>query len=254
MERLIGVLPAAGAATRLRPFRYPKELVPVCYTELEDGRVQPMVAAEYSLVAMRTAGIPRCLVVIADWKTEIVRYLGDGSDAGIELAYLHRGVPRGLADAIEACHSWVQDSHVCLALPDTIFRPFDAIAIVCRTMLETRSDLVLGVFPTDHPEDLGPVRATGGGRVVEVLEKPEVTDLRNTWGVAAWSPRFTALLHRYALTGSGLDGLSIGTIFNGAIEDGLDVRAVPFPDGSYTDLGAMKNLQGLIPAQASLVP
>ncbi len=254
MERLIGVLPAAGAATRLRPFRYPKELVPVCFTELEDGRVQPMVAAEYSLAAMRAAGVSRCLVVIADWKTEIVRYLGDGSDAGVELAYLHRAVPRGLADAIDACHSWVQDSHVCLALPDTIFQPFDALAVVCDALVDRRSDLVLGVFPTEHPEDLGPVRATDDGRVVEVLEKPEITDLRNTWGVAAWSPRFTALLRRYALTGSGLEGLSIGTIFNGAIEHGLDVRAVPFPMGSYVDLGSMKNLQGFIPALASIAP
>jgi glucose-1-phosphate thymidylyltransferase len=254
MERLIGVLPAAGAATRLRPFRYPKELVPVCFTELEDGRVQPMVAAEYSLVAMRAAGVPRCLVVIADWKTEIVRYLGDGSDAGIELAYLHRAVPRGLADAIEACHSWVQDSYVCLALPDTIFRPFEAVSVVSRAVIESGSDLVLGVFPTEHPEDLGPVRATDDGRVIEVLEKPEITDLRNTWGVAAWSPRFTALLHRCALSGAGLDGLSIGTIFNQAIDHGLEVRAVPFPGGSYTDLGSMKNLQGLIPALASIAP
>ena len=62
--------------------------------------VRPVPAAALSIEALRLAGVSRCLVVVADWKLELVRVLGDGSDLGLAIAYLHRGVPRGLADAV----------------------------------------------------------------------------------------------------------------------------------------------------------
>ena len=242
----IGILPAAGTASRLRPFRYPKELLPIVFAPDPPRGLRPVLAIEYALRAMGAAEIERCLVVIADWKTEVVRLLGDGQELGMRLAYLHRDVPRGLADAVDAGYPWFGDHSVCLALPDTIFRPLSALKALKDELTATGADVVLGVFPTHQPQQLGPVRADEDGRVLAVFEKPPQTDLRNTWGIAAWSPRFSRFLHE-RLSATGVpDDLSLGPVFHEAVREGLAVRAVTFVGGAYCDVGKAENIASLL--------
>lgn len=247
-----GILPAAGAGSRLGGFRYPKELLPVVYVSDAAGRqARPMPVAEYSLQAMRHAQVDRCLVVISDSKTEVVHYFGDGSELPLPLAYLYRGQPKGLADAVDAGYRWTADtgSYTCLALPDTIFQPITALATICERIIAVDADVVLGLFPTEHPELLGPVRLDPAGRAVEVLEKPAHTDLYNTWGVAVWSPRFAAFLHEFLAsnpTESGRPDLSVSQVFNAAIGKGYNVRGVFFEDGSYLDVGTADGIASLL--------
>jgi glucose-1-phosphate thymidylyltransferase len=205
-----------------------------------------MLAAEYSLQAMHEAGVRRCLMVVSDRKPEILRYFGDGADAGLSIAYVNQPEPLGLASAIDAAYEWVAGSHVCLALPDTVFSPREALSLVNDALVRSAADLVLGVFPTADPQQLGPVRIGAGDHVVEVLEKPALTDLRNTWGIAAWTPRFSQFLHRPT---AELRHLSVGHVFNDAVRQGLDVRAVSFESGSYADLGTGESLAAMIFSQ-----
>jgi glucose-1-phosphate thymidylyltransferase len=240
----IGILPAAGLGSRLASLPSPKELVPVVFlADSATGALRPTVAAEYSLRAMHQAGVRRCLVVTSDRKPEIFRYLGSGSDLGLNIAYLNQSEPKGLAAAINMGFEWIRGAHVCLTLPDTVFSPFEGLSRVCDTLVQQSADVVLGVFPTSRPHQLGPVRVDRDGRVLEVLEKPQVTDLVNTWGIAAWGPRFTDLLHRES---DRLAGLSIGHVFNLATKRGLNVRAVTFEEGSYSDLGTGESLAAMI--------
>lgn len=250
--RFVGILPAAGAGSRLGTFRYPKELLPVLYVQDDGGgEARPVPVAEYSLRAMRMAEIKHCLIVISDSKTDILRYFGDGSGIEMRIAYLHRAQPRGLADAVESAYEWLidNDSHVCLALPDTVFRPVTALAQIRERILATGADVVLGVFPTSQPQLLGPVRTDSRGRVIEVLEKPAETDLYNTWGVAVWSPHFTSFLHQFLACTPPPEGrteLSVSEAFNAAVEAGLDVQAVVFDGGSYLDIGTAKGIASLL--------
>ena len=239
MERLptVGVIPAAGLGTRLAPLGYPKELLPIVYRGGAGGVVpQPVVIA--SLEQLRRAGVADCVVVIAEWKLELVRVLGERA-AGVGLSYVVRSVPRGLADALDATFAWVRDRDVCLVLPDTLVAPDDALARVKAELDASRADLVLGVFPTDHPELLGPVRIADDGRVLEVLDKPARTEVRNTWGMAAWSPRFTALLHEAV---GAQPEVVLGAVFDRAVKTGLHVRAVAFADGRFVDVGTPAGL------------
>ena len=48
------------------------------YVDEPDGSMRPILAAEYSLLAMKEAGIERCVIVVNDAKTEILKYFGDG--------------------------------------------------------------------------------------------------------------------------------------------------------------------------------
>jgi len=236
---MVGVIPAGGLGTRLAPLGYPKELLPIVYAG-DDGRAVPRPVLLSSLDQMRAAKVEQCVIVIADWKLELVRVLGE-RQAEISLAYVVRAVPRGLADAIDATHAWLADRDVCLALPDTLLEPADALDRVGAALVSTGADLVLGVFPTDHPELLGPVRVDAGGRVLAVQDKPASVDdtMRNTWGIAGWTPRFSALLHDIVAANPGV---ILGSVFQRAVAEGMDVRAVTFDDGSFIDVGTPEGL------------
>ena len=121
----------------------------------------------------------------------------------------------------------------CLVLPDSLFRPVDALARVVDELSRSRCDLCLGVFPTSTPEALAPVKSRADGGVEAVFEKPVTTPLSNTWGVAAWGPRYADFLHEAVARGP----VCLSESFHAAASSGLNVRAVHFADGSYDDLG-----------------
>ena len=229
MDAPIGLLPAAGVGSRLGALGYPKELLPITF----GGAATPRPVLHASLEQMQRAGITQCVVVIAEWKLDLVRVLGERV-GDVALAYVVRSIPRGLADAIVGTAPWLAGRDVCLALPDTLVAPADAIAQVRADKDASGADLVLGVFPTDEPERLGPVRVGADGSVLEVLDKPAATDLRNTWGVALWSPRFSDLL---AAAVRAEPSVVLGAVFQRAVTAGLRVRAVPFASGQFLDVG-----------------
>jgi glucose-1-phosphate thymidylyltransferase len=251
MNSCVGILPAAGIASRLRPFRYPKELMPVLFTrDVHSDRARPVVAAEYSLTAMREAGIVKCIVIINESKPEILKYFGNGSELGMNLMYAVQSKPTGLPHAINSVKDWIEGAHVCLALPDTVFRPRHAIVDICQEISHSNSDLVLGVFPTREPQSLGPVRVTSDGRVLEVQDKPVETDLKNTWGVAVWSPRFTTLLNervcRWEEKGACAKEHPLGGVFDEAVRCGFSVRSVTYEKGDYIDIGKPEGIYSMI--------
>ena len=243
---MIGIIPAGGLGSRLAPLRYAKELLPIVYrargpgesTALDAGEVHPRPVIALSLDQMERAGVTECAIVISEAKLELVRVLGEHVGA-VRLAYVVRAVARGLADAIDAPAVWIAERAACLALPDTVIEPPDALAQVRDELEQRGADLVLGVFPTAHPEELGPVLVDADGTVVSVLDKPAATDLRNTWGLAAWSPRFGALLHAAVVADPGV---VLGAVFQRAVDAGLRVRAVTFATGRFLDVGTPAGL------------
>ena len=180
-----------------------------------------------------------------DCKTELVRYFGDGNDLGMHTAYLNQNEATGLADAVDLGFEWLRNDDVCLALPDTIFRPIHAVAFICEALSARGSDLALGVFPTTQPEHLGPVRISADDRVTEVQDKPARTDVKNTWGVAAWSWTFTLFLHD-ALSTHKDERASVGHFFNLAVSRGLNVHAAFFERGRYIDVGMADGIGSLV--------
>ncbi|HUN51735.1 MAG TPA: sugar phosphate nucleotidyltransferase, partial [Candidatus Sulfotelmatobacter sp.] len=226
---------------------YPKELLTVAFArEAGEAALRPVLAIELALRAMGEAGIARCQVVVSAAKWEVLRYLGDGRRHGVDIAYLVQAEPRGLADAVDRGHAWTRGASVCMAMPDTVLHPADAIGRVKAKLVAAGADLILGVFPSGHPEQQGPVRFAADGRVLEVLDKPAATDLRNTWGVAAWSPAFGTLLHATLAAGGAGAQPALGAIFDLAVRRGLDVRAEYFADGSYVDIGTPEGLHAAL--------
>jgi glucose-1-phosphate thymidylyltransferase len=241
-----GILPAAGIASRLSPSRYLKELLPVAYVvDDETSTARPVPVVNLSLRALKEAGIRRCAVTVSERKPELMRFLGDGSDFGLKLAYVQQATPSGLTVAVDMAYEWVKGCYSCLLLPDTIVRPLGAMSRLRQVMEREHPDLVLGVFPTAVPEQLGPVRFNRDNVVSEVLDKPAMTDLYNTWAMAIWSPAFADLVHEF-VANPATAGKPLGEIFNCAVQGGMNVKAVYFPDGSFVDIGTVRGLSQMV--------
>lgn len=230
----IAILPVAGAATRVHGG--PKELVPVVLERVEGGLV-PVPALAHTLRTCAAAGVTRAVVIVSPARLESVRWLGDGAAHGVSLAWVVQPEPKGLTDAVLRGLAWSGGRRAALLLPDTLHRPADALARV----LAADGDATLGVFPTDRPEELGPV-VLDGERVTRVLEKPTGACPSNTWGLMVLSPRFQGWLRARVAADPELGRPSIGTHVDAALAAGLDVRAVVFQDGRFLDLGTPRGL------------
>lgn len=249
MTSLIGVVPAAGAGSRLLPYRAAKELIQVGYETVANGdgppQVLPMAAIDHVLKALRIGGVRSTCVVVSPVKAELLRYLGSGGHHGMSLAYLCQEEPRGMPHAIDLAYSFAGDRTVCMGMPDTIAEPEDCFGQLLAFHESRRADLSLGVFDVDDPRSLAPVvvdRATG--QVRDIVDKPEVPPVANAWGIAVWSPAFTELLHAF-VGAAGPDNPAeslLSDAFVLAMGAGLRVFGLPFESSGYHDIGSPANL------------
>src|SRR5690606_34521377 len=156
-----------------------------------EGRVVPQLAIERCVGSLAAAGIDLIVVVVNDRKMDILRQLGDGTSYGCPIVYVQQPRPLGLADAVARSVASFPDCNALLALPDTICVPSEAPLRLRELVTGTRADLALAVFPTRTPDLLAPV-IHQDGLVQAVLEKPATAPAANTWGLAAWTARFSA--------------------------------------------------------------
>jgi len=256
MEDIKFIIPAAGIAARLDHCGYPKELLPIAF--LQDAeKTHPLLAIEYSLRALSRADVRSGCIVISPNKLEIARYIKDGGRYGLNIVYSIQAEPTGLLPAITTAAQWMRERSICLALPDTLFRPDDALKEVRGEFERTGADLVLGVFPTNEPERLGPVAMDAKGRVTAVQDKPENPCAACTWGLAMWRPRVTKLINSLTTIHANLGDkteLALGNVFHEAVSVGLDVRAVVFPTGCFIDIGTPAGLFEALESTKRIAP
>jgi glucose-1-phosphate thymidylyltransferase len=236
----VGIVPAAGEGRRLALGGYPKELMPIVFRRDGDDRIVPELVIERCLRALASTGVDVIVVVVNDSKLEILRQVGDGARYGCSVVYIQQPQPLGLADAVIRALAPFPEHHALLALPDTIFSPGCAALQLRQRLARGGGELALAVFPTATPELLAPV-IHRDGLVQAVLEKPVQPPIANTWGLAAWSPRFSAALPEL-VADTRAARPSVSLAFARWVERGFDVIAEDFPDGSYFDLGTPSGL------------
>ena len=234
---LLGLIPAAGRAERLGPLPCSKELLPIGFRQTPRGPA-PKVAGHYLLERFRAAGIGKAFMVLHESKQDVPRYFGTGEIAGVALAYLSIPGSRSVPETLDRAFPFVDSAIVALGFPDVLFEPVDAYAPLIARQAATGADLVLGLFPAERHHTTDMVELDAEGRVVRVEIRPATTALRFNWLIAVWSPVFTRFLHE-AVERAPADGpeLQIGAVVRSAVEAGLRVEGVEFPDGSYRDVG-----------------
>jgi glucose-1-phosphate thymidylyltransferase len=247
MSEVIGLIPAAGRATRISPLPCSKELYPVGFRRSpgeKEGR--PKVVCHYLLEKMRSAGITRVYIVLRHGKWDIPGYLLDGALAGMHVAYLMMASSCGVPYTLDQAYPFVKHAIVAFGFPDVLFQGDTTFQQLLSSQATSDADILLGLFPGDLPEQLDMVDFDESGRVREIVIKPRHTGLQYSWGIAAWTPAFTEFLHRYLplpmTSPVALAELSVGHIIQAAIRSGLRVEGLPVSDEPYLDIGTPEGL------------
>ncbi len=232
-QDLIGLIPAAGKGIRLR-LPYPKELYPI----IRENRYKPI--AQFVLENLIESGVEHTIFVINETKHQLIGYFGDGNRFGCALSYVVQekrendtsSKSPGLAHALNSAHHLARGKTVCFGMADTIMTPKNVFKYLIEVSSE-KDEVILGVFPSDHPEKGAKVCMEESGAVTEIVDKPKETDHNHTWGCIVWKPRFTEFLNDSIAKGEA----DFADIMNSAIKAGFPFRGVFLENGTYSDLG-----------------
>lgn len=210
MNNVVGLLPAAGAASRISGL--PKYLLPCPGGFLLDRLACAMAGAgvrdiyiganRYNVGLIETYAPPACQTYLVQSKN----MRGTLMEAG----------------------RWHASRPALMAMPDTYYPDLDIFARML-TALDT-ADVVLGLWRT-RPEQrphLDMCEIDSDFRVLRVDKKPAETALQFAWGAIAWRAPFWFVMDK--------SQMDIGDCVNDAIQGGLRVKAV-LAVGPYWDCG-----------------
>ncbi|HET7585121.1 MAG TPA: sugar phosphate nucleotidyltransferase [Gemmatimonadaceae bacterium] len=234
-----GVIPAAGAGSRIQPLAFSKELLPVG-SRMEDGVERPRAVSEYLVERMLLAGATNICFVVSPEKTDIVQYYG-GSVGSAHVCYTVQPVPAGLCDAIFRTRALVRPADgVIVGLPDTVWLPADALRALPADVL------AFLLFPVDRPELFDAVLTEPGGGVREIQVKRTEPDSHWIWGAFAMPGHVLAELGALWDERGHRDEY-FGTLVNAYLERGgsaVGVRA----GRTYVDVGTLHGYRRAIDA------
>jgi len=237
----IGLIPAAGKGLRLG-LPYPKELYPV----IRENRYKPV--SQFVVENLTAAGVQEVVFVINETKHQLIGYFGSGARFGCRFSYVvqeatgdERDSSPGLAHALDSAYHLSRGKTVFFGMADTIMQPRDLFLRAFQNSLPD-DEIVLILFPTDLPHKFGMVRFDDDFNVLEVVDKPKQTELKQMWGAIIWKPRFTDLLHDCVERQKMGD---FAKILNQAIQSNYKVKAVVMPSGVYVDLGTYEEIMEL---------
>ena len=225
-----GIIPAAGAGSRIQPLAFSKELLPVG-SHGSDGQERPRAVSEYLVERMITGGATKLCFVISPGKTDILEYYGSRL-WGADIAYVVQSNPAGLCDAFFRAAPLVgKDEHVLIGLPDTIWMPEDA--------LKALPDGVLAflLFPVTRPELFDAVLTDERGAVQEIQVKRAGAASNWIWGAFKMPGSVFHTLHELWCRPERRDEY-FGTLVNAWIADGGEAVGVK-AGKEYVDVGTL---------------
>jgi dTDP-glucose pyrophosphorylase len=232
----LGIIPAAGAGTRIQPLAFSKELLPV--GPREGAPVRPRAVSEYIVERMMVAGARRICFVISPGKHDILQHHGAGA-GDTRFVYAVQDAPRGLCDAIFAARAVVRrDEPVMVGLPDTVWFPVDGLA----RLPEDRLAFLL--FPVDRPELFDAVVADDTGAVAEIRVKSPARGTNFVWGAFRMPG---AVFEELALLWErrGRRDEYVGTLVNAFLAEGGQAAGVRAGE-RYVDVGTFDGYRDAI--------
>jgi glucose-1-phosphate thymidylyltransferase len=241
---MLGVIPAAGAGSRIQPLAFSKELLPVG-VRLDGGVERPRAVSEYLVERLVLAGADRLCVVISPGKSDILAYYG-GSVDGVPICYAVQPSPAGLCDAVFRALPFARPGEtMAVGLPDTVWFPRDALS----GLPDDRLSFLL--FPVKSPQLFDAVVTDDAGAVLDIQVKTPRPTSCWVWGAFKAPVSVMAALERLWRERDCQDQY-IGTLVNQYLAGGG--RATGMRAGvSYVDVGtlhgyreAMTLLQGTL--------
>ena len=232
-----GIIPAAGAGSRIQPLAFSKELLPVG-SRVDQGEERPRAVSEYLVERMIAGGADKLCFVIAPGKADILQYYG-ARLWGADIAYVVQPNPGGLCDAVFRALPLIHpDEPVIIGLPDTIWSPLDALKHLPDNVLSFL------LFPVEHPEFFDAVSTDEDGWVRRIHVKQRDAATHWIWGAFKMPGSVLHELHRIWLRPERHDEY-FGTLVNAWLAEGG--RAMGIRAGQdYVDTGTLHGYRAAI--------
>lgn len=254
MESIYGFIPAAGIGSRMRGLPIIKELLPIRLS-CKDGSGENDVVCliENAIDTLIRGGAEGIVCVVNTEKGELVKGINKNFvyNRKIDVAYIYQemnGTEYGVPYAIARAATFLRGKTVFMRFPDTIVIPQDCFQTLYSFHKSKNSQLTLGVFPTKHPERLGPVVIDEEGRVVCIEDKPSKPSARNTWNCIIWEDSFLDRVVSYVENERAVENkkeLIISDVFKMFIEGGNRVYAYEFKDGHCYDISCVQDFKSI---------
>jgi glucose-1-phosphate thymidylyltransferase len=254
----VGLIPAAGKATRLGPLPCSKELLPINFRkESQDRERGPKVVSQYLLESMRIAEISKVYIVLRKGKWDIPSFLGNGNEVAMHLSYLLTDSSLGVPMTLDQGFPFTGQANVAMGFPDILFEPSDAFAHLKEKKKSSNADIILGLFPASRPTKMDLVAFDEAGKVRGIEIKPARSSLVYTWIIALWTPAFSEFMHEYLKSYSEdrlIRGRSkaqgpikrqevfMSEVILAAIDQRMDVDSLIFRTGRCLDIGTPDDL------------
>lgn len=141
----MGIIPAAGAGSRIQPLAFSKELLPVG-ARIEDHVARPRAVGEYIVERLILGGADRLCFVVGPEKSDLMSYFGARVE-GVPVCYVVQPKPAGLCDAIFCATPFMdEDESALVGLPDTVWFPVQALGDLPDDVLS------FVLFPVARPD------------------------------------------------------------------------------------------------------
>jgi glucose-1-phosphate thymidylyltransferase len=220
------------------------------------GALHAKVASHDLFEKFRRAGISIAYVILRKGKWDIPAYFGDGEVVGLKVAYVVIQDSLGPPDTLDRAFPFVRSDVVAFGFPDIQFGPDDVFRRLLDYLRTAQSDLVLGLYPAADVRLMDMVDFTDEGRIRSIVLKPASSDLRYAWLCAVWTPTFTQFMHAFVgserarakVHGPAYHDIDaqgdfpVGAVIKAAVEAGLRVHGLTFPNDSYLDVGTPNSL------------
>lgn len=223
-----GIIPAAGAGSRIQPLAFSKELLPVG-SYLDGSSERPRAVSEYLIERMVNGGVTQICFVISPGKSDILDYFGAQAFSAT-IFYAVQPRPAGLCDAVfRALPLIPADEDVCIGLPDTIWFPKTALSGL------PKQNLSLLLFPVQHPENFDAVVTNQRNEVIEVQVKTPHASSKWIWGALRMPGFILRELHNLWIE---RHDEYLGTLINEYLARGGRAYGIKAGE-SYVDVGTL---------------
>jgi len=164
------VILVGGEGTRLRPLTHevPKPMVPVLN--------RPFL--EHTLAYLKKYGINDVVLAMSYLPQAIRDYFGDGSAAGVKLAYAVEDNPRGTGGAVKNVEGHLDEAFV--VLNGDVFSDID-IAEMLAFHRGKGAKVTIALTWVDDPCPFGVVETDAARRVERFVEKPSPDKVTSHW-------------------------------------------------------------------------
>ena len=211
---IVGVLPAAGQATRLNGL--PKFLLPIPEGNLLDWHCKQMRAASAERVLVGTSWVNSALVA---------QHAPNGTEQYLVST-------KTMTETVLAARRNAGDADVLFGMPDTYWANEDVYEQISTAVSDADVTLACWFIRDDQRGKLGQCELDLYGNVLAVVDKSPDCSMPWVWGAMYWKPSFwNCLTPTMPHVGYGLPV---------AMDRGLNVKAVMFM-GDYHDCGTFES-------------